>query len=405
MGDFYQSDAITTLHKLAARPVEMLEKELAAFSMERPIALVLPSLISELSGPALANILDEISQVSYLEEIVIGLDRANADDFGFAKKFFARLPQPHKILWNDGPRLKALDKVLSEIGLAPEQMGKGRNVWYCYGYVLASARTEAVALHDCDILTYKREMLARLCYPVANPAFSFEFCKGYYFRATAGKLNGRVCRLLVTPLIRALVKIVGPLEYLNYLDSFRYPLAGEFAMRTDAIREIRIPSDWGLEIGVLSEIFRHHSHKHLCQVEIADAYDHKHQPLSLESQEQGLSKMSIDIAKSIFRKLATIGVVFNKETFRSIKATYYRIALDFVEKYYYDACINGLSLDRHLEEKTVELFAQNIVHAGEDFLDYPMETPFIPSWDRVISAVPDFLDRLRESVELDNSET
>lgn len=404
MGDFFQNGSITTLHKLANRPLEVLERELVGFSRQRPIGLVLPSLISELSGPALGDILEEISKVPYLEEVVIGLDRADPDQFRYAKKFFSRLPQRHQILWNDGARLKALDRTLAEIGLAPEQMGKGRNVWYCYGYVLASGRTQAVALHDCDIVTYSREMLARLCYPVANPSFSFEFCKGYYFRATDESLSGRVCRLLVTPLIRALIKIVGPLEYLRYLDSFRYPLAGEFAVRTEAIKEIRIPSDWGLEIGVLSEIFRHHSHKHLCQVEIADAYDHKHQILSADNPDEGLSKMSIDIAKSIYRKLATIGVVFNKETFRTIKATYYRIALDFIEKYYCDACINGLCLDRHLEEKTVELFAQNIVHAGEEFLDYPMETPFIPCWDRVISAVPDFMDRLREAVELDNAD-
>lgn len=402
MGDLFQNGSITTLHKLASRSVEDLESELVEFSKHRPMALVLPSLYSELSGPALGNILGEISTIPYLEEIVIGLDRANQEEFSHARNFFGKLPQRHKILWNDGPRLRALDKILADIGLAPEQMGKGRNVWYCYGYAIASGRAEAIALHDCDIVTYNRAMLARLYYPIANPSFSFEFCKGYYYRATEDKIGGRVCRLLVTPLIRALITVIGPVEYLVYLDSFRYALAGEFAMRTEAIKEIRIPSDWGLEIGVLSEVYRNHASKHLCQVEIADAYDHKHQPLSADNQEQGLSKMSIDVAKSIFRKLATNGVVFSKETFRTVKATYYRIALDFVEKYYCDACINGLKLDRHLEEKTVELFAQNIVQAGEYFLDHPMETPFIPCWNRVTSAVPDFMERLYDAVEQDN---
>ena len=404
MGDLFQNGAITTLHKLASRPLEEIENELLMFSRQRPMALVLPSLFSELSGPALSKILDKLSDVPYLEEIVIGLDRADRAQFEHALKFFGKLPQRHKILWNDGPRLRALDKILADIGLAPEQMGKGRNVWYCYGYIIASGKSEAVAIHDCDILTYSRAMLARLFYPVANPSFNFEFCKGYYYRVAEGKMSGRVSRLLVTPLIRALIQIVGPLDYLVYLDSFRYPLAGEFALRKEAMEEIRIPSDWGLEIGVLSEVFRNHSRNHLCQVEIADTYDHKHQPLSADSQDAGLSKMSIDITKSIFRKLATNGVVFSKETFRTIKATYYRTALDFIEQYYCDACINGLSLDRHLEEKTVELFAQNIVQAGEYYLDYPMETPFIPSWNRIASAVPDFLEQLHEAVEKDNSE-
>ena len=114
--------------------------------------------------------------------------------------------------------------------------------------------------------------------------------------------------------------------------------------------------------------------------------------------------MSIDISKALFRKLATRGVTFNMETFRSLKATYYRIALDFVETYHNDAVMNGLTLDIHSEEKAVELFAENIMKAGEAFLDRPMERPFIPSWNRVISAVPDILEQLREAVEADHAE-
>ena len=308
------------------------------------------------------------------------------------------------MLWNDGPRLQALDAELQEQDLAPRELGKGRNVWYCMGYTLATNRTESVALHDCDILTYDRSLLARLIYPVANPRFNYEFCKGYYARVADGKINGRVSRLLVTPLLRALKKTLGEMEYLEYMDSFRYPLAGEFSFRRDVLNDILIPSDWGLEIGVLSEMYRNYANNRLCQADIADVYDHKHQKLSPDDDSSGLSKMSVDIAKALFRKLATRGVTFNTETFRSLKATYYRIALDFVETYHNDAVMNGLSLDIHSEEKAVELFAENIMKAGEAFLDRPMERPFIPSWSRVISAVPDVLERLSEAVEADHLE-
>ena len=97
-------------------------------------------------------------------------------------------------------------------------------------------------------------------------------------------------------------------------------------------------------------------------------------------------------------------MTFNTETFRSLKATYYRIALDFVETYHNDALINGLTLDIHSEEKAVELFAENIMKAGEAFLDRPMERPFIPSWNRVINADPDILERLQHAVEADHAE-
>jgi glucosyl-3-phosphoglycerate synthase len=404
MGDFYQNGIITTLHNLSRRPVADLEAELLAFSRKRPLGLLLPSLFSELEGEALPGIVEHLAAVPYLSQIVIGLDRADAEQFRHAHRFFSCLPQEHRILWHDGPRLMALDEELRALDLAPREMGKGRNVWYCMGYILATARAESIALHDCDITTYDRDLLARLIYPVAHPQFNYEFCKGFYARVADGRINGRVSRLLVTPLLRALKKTVGEVEYLEYMDSFRYPLAGEFSFRRDVLRDLRIPSDWGLEIGVLSEMYRNYANNRLCQVDIADRYDHKHQTLSANNDRDGLSRMSIDICKALFRKLATRGVILSPETFRSVKATYYRIALDFVETYNTDALMNGLDFDIHQEEKAVELFADNIMKAGEAFLARPKERPFIPSWSRVTSAMPDILDRLSEAVELDNQE-
>ena len=382
MGDFHQNGLVTTLHNLSRRPVEELERELESFSSVRPMSLVLPCLYSELEGPALENIVDELCKVPYLDEIVIGLDRASKEEYLHAREYFSRLPQHHRVLWNDGPRLQALDAKLKDVSLAPTELGKGRNVWYCLGYVLASGRGESVALHDCDILTYNRELLARLIYPVAHPTFSYAFCKGYYARVATNTMGGRVSRLFVTPLLRTLTKVCGYSEFLNYLDSFRYPLAGEFSLRSYVINDLLIPSDWGLEVGVLSEMSRNYATNRLCQVDIADVYDHKHQDLSAEDASGGLSKMSTDIAKALFRKLATKGEVFSNEKFRTIKATYYRVALDFIETYHNDALINGLEYHRHREEEAVELFAQNIMMAGDHFLENPMEKPFIPGWNR-----------------------
>lgn len=403
MADFHQTGSVATLHNLHQRPIAELERRLDLIAETRKITLILPSLFSELETPALEGIVDELAGAGYINHIVIGLDRADADQFAFARNFFSRLPQRHDILWNDGPRLRAIHDGLSAARLAPEEPGKGRNVWYCIGHTLASANSDVVALHDCDIVTYKREMLSRLVYPVANPEFPYQFCKGYYPRIAQHKLNGRVTRLLVTPLLLTLQKCCGPSDYVEYLKSFRYPLAGEFAMRTAILPDMRIPSDWGLEIGVLSEVWRNLSRHAVCQTDIAEHYDHKHQPLSEEDASRGLSRMSMDICKALFRKLATDGVTFSTERFRTIKATYYRIALDLVEMYYNDAKMNGLSVDRHTEEKSVELFAANIVEAGNVFLDNPMETPFIPNWSRVQSANPDILRQIREAVQEDNA--
>ena len=381
-----------------------LENDLIKFSKKNPMELILPCLFSEISGKALPKIVNEINKTKFLNHLVIGLDRANKNQYTEASNFFENLKIPYSILWNDGPRLMELDKELKEKGLSPKEFGKGRNVWFCIGMTLARGKAESIALHDCDILTYEKSLLAKLFYPVANPVFNFQFCKGYYPRVADGKMNGRVSRLLVFPLLLAMEKTIGRSEYLDFMKSFRYPLAGEFSFRKNLLPRLRIPSDWGLEIGVLSEMQRNHSSNRICQVDLAQKYDHKHQDLSENDDNSGLSRMSIDITKALIRKLATQGNIFTLETFRSIKATYYRAALDMIDIYRSDAQMNDLNFDSHIEEKTVELFALNIMKAGESFFENPMETPFIPTWNRVLSAIPDFLDRLKLSVELDNAE-
>jgi glucosyl-3-phosphoglycerate synthase len=401
MSDFYQGGTITTLHRLTQRPLAELEAELARFAERRPLGLILPSLYSELEGPALPRIVEELKHATYLSDIIVGLDQADERQYCKARQFFAGLPQRLHLLWHDGPRLRGLDEELRQLGLSPPEPGKGRNVWFCLGYALALEHLTAIGLHDCDIVTYQRDLPARLLYPLAHPNFAFEYAKGYYARVHVDKLSGRVTRLFVTPLLRALNKLAGPMEYLTYMDSFRYPLSGEFAMSRDLAASVRIPSDWGLEVGLLSEVYRNIHRHQICQVDIADQYDHKHQDLSQEARDKGLAKMSTDIAKSLYRKLATEGTELSPAFFRSLKATYLRIALDFVEMYYYDAGLNGLQFNRHAEEEAIEVFQQSIVEAGDLFLANPLEAPFIPNWKRVLSATPEFTRRLHEAVAAD----
>ena len=402
MNDFSQNGIISTLHDFGTKSVNEIEKELKKFSKERKMELILPSLYSELEGDALPKIVSEISKTNYLNHIIIGLDKANKIQAKKAWKFFKKLNTPFTILWNDGPRLKKLNEELRKKDLAPSQYGKGRNVWYCLGMCIARDDARSVALHDCDIKTYDRRMLAKLFYPVVNPLFNFEFCKGYYPRVAHNKMGGRVARLLVFPLITALEKTIGKSDYLEFMKSFKYPLAGEFSFRRNILPELRISSDWGIEVGVLSEMQRNFSPQNICQVDLADSYDHKHQDLSINNDQMGLSRMSIDIIKTIIRKLATQGNSFSTETFRSLKATYYRSALDLIDIYRSDAQMNGLKFDSHMEERAVELFALNIMKAGEHFFKNPMVTPFIPTWSRVKSAIPDILTKLKKAVEEDN---
>ncbi len=402
MGDFYQTGVIATFHRLGETKLEKIENELKAFGKTRAVALILPSIYDELQGEALPRILDELKKVRYLRQIVVTLGRTDTEQqFTHAREFFSVLPQEVKLVWNNGPRLQELYNLLETNGLPAGDDGKGRSVWMAFGYVLAQAQSDVIALHDCDITTYTRELLARLVYPVTSPNLAYEFCKGYYNRVT-DRMHGRVTRLLVTPLLRALKTIAGPLPYLNFMDSFRYALAGEFALVTDLARVIRIPGDWGLEVGLLSEVFRNVTVRRVCQVDIIAQYDHKHQVLSADDPQKGLLKMCIDITKSIFRNLANEGVVLSEGVLRTLQVHYLRMAQDTLKRYEDDAAINGLSFDRHAESEAVDAFTRGIREASEIFLKDPFGAPLISNWNRVTSAIPDFLERLQAAVDEDN---
>jgi glucosyl-3-phosphoglycerate synthase len=401
MSDFYQTGIITTLHQLGKLSLERLESELLRFSKIKPVALVLPALYSEFEGTAMPGIIQELTKVKYLNEIVLALDQATENELLRVRELMAVIPTEVRIIHNNGKRITEVYETLARNGLDVGQRGKGRSAWLAYGYVLARRRSDVIALHDCDIVTYNRELLARLCYPVANPNLDFVFCKGYYSRVS-NKMNGRVTRLLVTPLVRSIQQLVGQHDFLAFLDSFRYPLAGEFCMTTDLARVNRIPWDWGLEVGSLAEVHRNYSPRRVCQVDIAATYEHKHQALSPDDAGKGLMKMAVDICKSIFRTLASEGVVFSDGLFKSLLVTYLRQAEDTLLKYEADAMINGLDFDRHEEAKAVETFTNAIAMAAQIFKENPMSTPLIPNWNRVISAIPDIFDMLRMAVEEDS---
>ncbi len=405
MADFHQTGVISTLHRLGEPNLERLERELLGFSPQRPVALVLPSLYCEIQGPALKRIVEELARVPYLAQCVVSLSGpANTEQFREMRDLFDRVRctdgSGATVIWNQGPRVGALIERLASEGLTPGEDGKGRANWIAFGYVLGTQRARVVATHDCDILDYRRDLLARLCYPTVNPALAYEFAKGYYSRVS-DRMHGRVTRLFMTPLVRSMKTVLGPIPLLEYLESFRYPLAGECSMTTELVRVNRIPADWGLEVGMLAEVYRNCSLKRICQVELVENYDHKHQDLSEHDPSAGLHRMVRDIAASLIRNLASYGVEFDSGFLNTMIAAYVRTAQDSIARYSDDAKLNGLAFDRHEEEVAVETFSGALRAAGLDFVRDPMGSPQIPNWNRVVSAMPDFLSDLRGAVEDD----
>lgn len=403
MVDFWQHGCVTVLQRLKSRPIEELEAEISSIAASRKIVLLLPALYSEFESPAMPRIIEELKNVHYLDKLVLSLDRAGEPEFRNVRRWMSVLPCPVRIVWHDGPRLQALYRELRAADFKLDHPGKGQSVWMTLGCILAERDVYAVATHDCDIVNYDREMLARLLYPVVHPATDFEFSKGYYARVT-DRLFGRVTRLFYTPLIRTLERMLGHTPFLSYLDNFRYPLSGEFAMIASLATGIRISPTWGLEVSLLSEIYQRASVNRICQVEIAEFYEHKHQTLEKDLPEEGLIRMASDIAKALFRVLSQDGIIMSTAFFRTVLTSYLQETRIAIEKYHALSLINGLIYDRHNEIEAVEAFVDSLKGAIDEFIKDPVGIPMLSSWTRVSAAIPEFQDRILEAVEKDHRE-
>ncbi len=403
MSDFFQNGVITTLQKLGDRTLEDMERELEKFSQRRGMVLLLPALYSEFQTPSMHKIIDELKNVKYLYKIILGLDQATKEQFEEVKKLMSILPCKVDILWNDGPNIKELYKDLTIEGFPGlETPGKGRNVWTMMGYGLADKDAYAFALHDCDIVNYNREIPARLFFPIVHPALDFEFNKGFYSRVT-NKLHGRATRLLYTPLLNSLKKVYGGSRYLDYMESFRYSLSGEFSFIRSLGRGIGISPTWGLEVSTLSEVYKNTSNRRICQTEIMESYEHKHQELSSQSEGGGIYKMANDIAKTIFRVMAQEGVVFSSSSFKTLLATYFQESRFEISKYNALSKLNALDYNREKEIEAVNTFQDAIKKAAEEFYEDPMGIPSLSSWITVRSVMPEFSAKFIKYVKEDNA--
>ena len=398
MSDFHQSAPVTSLPRLLPRPIEDLEDRILGLVKRFPVALVIPMVPEEMDRPALSRIVAELAQVAYLDTLVVSLNRATADDLTRAHEFFEPYPGRKVILWNEAPAVKGFIEEIDAAGLYTGQPGKGRACWLAMGHVLAEERVEYMAFQDADVVNYSREMLARLVLPVIDPTVDYDFVKGYYARVS-DRLHGRVTRLLLAPLLAAFTRLMGQDPYIRYLASFRYALSGEFALKCDLAQRMRLPCDWGLEIVTLFEALRHRAANRVCQVELAERYDHKHQELSAEDATRGVHRMAKDVVKHLLRTLAAAGVNLPDGLLRSLLAAYQREAEDAVADSYAVATINGLHYDRHEEERNVQVFTAALRASIDEFLADPLGTPLVPNWVRVWSGVPDAGSRLLEAVQ------
>ncbi|MGD1855440.1 MAG: glucosyl-3-phosphoglycerate synthase [Leptolyngbyaceae cyanobacterium] len=398
----YKQERITTIHDFGG-DLSRLEERSCELTRDTPTAVLIPSLYEELERPALAGIRSHLQDCAFVNTVIVSLYADTAEQYAKAVEFFQPLPQKTHIIWENGPRVFALLRELQEKGLdILAYRGKGRAVWLGLG--LATLHAGAIALHDADIITYDKSYPLKLLIPLLEPEFGIAFTKAYYARigSEPRKINGRVTRLFVAPLLHSLMDVWGARDYISYLCSYRYPLSGEFALTSDLALTTRIPANWGLEVGLLAEVYRNVALKRIAQVDLG-VFDHKHQDVG-QAPNQGLQKMCRDILHSLLRSLTeTEQVVIGKDQLRSLRIKFRREAQDLARQYFVDARFNGLQYDRHKEENTLEKFEEVIIKAGEQYLEDPTGTE-IPDWTRALAVMPDLRQLLGEAVSQDMQE-
>jgi glucosyl-3-phosphoglycerate synthase len=397
MADFH-INKVPTFSLFQHENCEAMEEKVRKASAKIPVGILIPALFRDLSSDAMRHIIDVLAGTEYIRKVYISLDQADFSEYQKAQEIIRPLGDKAMLIWNDKPQVAAvIGRIEKQLPLGVR--GKGRAVWTSLGYVIGKGDVSAIAFHDADIVTYDRDFLTRLLFPLMY--MRFQFVKGYYVRYDK-KLYGRVTRLFYFPLVRTLKDMFGSTDFLDYMGDFRYPLSGEFATYTSQARMIQFPSDWGIEVGLLGEIYRLVRESRICQIELTSRYDHKHQQVGSQN-EKGLFKMASDIARTFFTHLASNGVSLNTEVFRTIRLTYLKHAREMVGMYESLAEMyeRRITFDFHEELKTVELFAGAIDSGVVDFCDQHYGSPLIPDWKRVESAIDGILTDLLRAVEED----
>jgi glucosyl-3-phosphoglycerate synthase len=371
---------------------ESMSTHLLGLKEKFPSGIIIPIFGNDVKSPGLNKIISEINQCTYLSKVFIALSARGPGDYEEALRLSRSFKVPCDVIWCNKPEVLTVFEELKGKGLdVTELSGKGKDVWTAMG--IASLDLFAFAVHDADIVSYTKMLPTKMLYPLIEPKLDFFFSKGYYARINPDtrKLYGRIHRLFINPLLEVLQEKLRYSKFLTYLQSFSYPLAGEIALYSDLATHLRVPSDWGLELGLLSEVYRNASYGRICQVDLG-FYDHRHK----EIDSNGLLKTAEDSLETLLRTLTeTENVDISEPFLTSLQVAYRRLAQDKIRQYHADATCNRLDFDRHEEEANMDSLCSVILSGGKKYLKNPIRTQ-LPDWLRAMAAMPNIRERLRE---------
>lgn len=326
----FVQDSIATLHDFgSAAPTVDPDR----------MAIVVPVMGRDVGQGGVRHTLEVLARLDPAEILVPF--RGNVSTKRRVDAWLDELPVSATVIRCNGPDMRAL---LRGAGL-PTSGGKGLDVWLSLG--VAAADHQLVVVHDADSKAYVETHVPRLAWPIER---DFAFAKGYYARIEDDRLYGRLTRLLWMPLLETIRRTHHD-ALLQYLGGFRYPLAGEFALSANVADALRLPPGWGLEVGMLGEMFEHAGPRGTAQVDLG-WHEHEHRPVG---GADGLVTMSEHVVAALFELLDRRGIPLDRE---ALGARYEATAREFVRRYAVDASFNGLEFDADLEREQVARYRE-----------------------------------------------
>jgi len=237
------------------------------------ISAALPALNEEESvGNVLKTIKNKLmEEVPLLDEMVL-IDSKSTD-------------RTREIAEDLGVNVRIHQEILPQYG---ERTGKGEALWkslYCtQGDIIIWLDTDIVNIHPRFVYGLIAPMLLRP---------EIHFVKGFYRRPlkVGNKIQagggGRVTELTARPLLNL---------FYPELSGIIQPLSGEYGGRRKALETLPFFSGYGVEIGLLIDLFETFGLSAIAQVDLQERVHHNQ---TLEA----LSKMSFAIIQAVIRKL------------------------------------------------------------------------------------------------------
>jgi glycosyltransferase involved in cell wall biosynthesis/nucleotide-binding universal stress UspA family protein len=266
------------------------------------ISLALPALNEEETvGKVISMMKKELMEVAPLLDEIVLIDSDSTD-------------RTREIAKEEGISVYIHQLLLERLGA---RSGKGEALWKS----LLVTSGDIIVWVDTDIVNIHPRFVYGIVGPLLlNP--QVQFVKGFYRRPlkVGDKMQagggGRVTELTARPLLNL---------FFPELSGVIQPLAGEYAGKREALECVPFFSGYGVETGLLIDIYERYGLNAIAQVDLLERIHHN-------QHLDALSKMSFAIIQTVFRKLESrFGSAVLEDVNRSMKLIHYNNKGYFLE--------------------------------------------------------------------------